>query len=128
MTQIIISFLENGLDVGMFIFCCALILVNLLFGGAIVGFFWCICIVHPCSTGVHSSCKDHVLLLLLALICFSIGLEIFDMELSSKLENGAVIVNELWNLAFSIVIFEASAYMLVREFKTLRGKSRKRKL
>ncbi len=99
---------------------CVLVLVNFLSGGFIMISLLLRCIVQYKQRGEKSpSYKGYFCFLFLALVCFGIGIGIFDLQFSSKLKCGALIVKELWNLVFSAVFFEASAFMFVMEIRKL---------
>ena len=110
------------LDMLFLILSCALMLVNFLFGGFITFFLLLRRIVQrKRREGYQPSYRAYFGLLALSLICFGIGIGIFDLQLSSALKSGTMIVKGLWSLVFSVVFFEASAFMFVSEMQKFRG-------
>ena len=128
-----IAFLPvDALDIGLSFLACAFMLVNFLFGGFVAIALLFKCIVPMCCAGAPFARKHRIGearpsysacfgILLLPLVCFGIGIEIFDLQLSGKLACGAMIVKGLWRLAFSVLFFEAGAFMLAAEMQKLRG-------
>ncbi len=118
-TSIFHSF--DVLDMTLLFLSCVLILVNFVFGGFITISLLFRCIVDLIQREeMHPSYSGYFGFWGLALICFGVGIRIFDLQISGELKCGTMIVEVLWSLVFSVAFLEASAFVFVSEIKKLR--------